>query len=82
MRAVGAVIEQHEPIDLHSARRAFGYLDFKDPRILALPLELGLSASGIAGETLLRMLAVSSVVGPERLPVFMHNAASPCLVRP
>ena|SRR5258708_11184335 len=25
---------------LNSARRAFGYLDFKDPRTLALPLEL------------------------------------------
>jgi len=60
----------------NAARRAFGYLDFKDPRTLAkLPLELPFSVTGIAGETLLRMLAVYSVVGPKRLPVFLTNAA-------
>ncbi|MGD0569311.1 MAG: FG-GAP-like repeat-containing protein [Candidatus Sulfotelmatobacter sp.] len=60
---------------LKSARRAFGYLDFRDPRTLALPFEVLLSVSGIATETLLRMIAIYSVVGPKRLPVFLANAA-------
>jgi tetratricopeptide (TPR) repeat protein len=59
---------------LNSARRAFGYLDFTDPRTLALPVELPLCAGGIAAESLLRMMAIYSVVGPRRLPVFLSNA--------
>lgn len=58
-----------------SARRAFGYLDFADPRTLAVPFALPFSATGIAAEALLRMLALSSVVGPRRLTVFLSNAA-------
>jgi hypothetical protein len=60
---------------LNSARRAFGYLDFTSPRTLALPFELPLSAGGIAVETLLRMMAIYSVVGPKRLAIFLGNAA-------
>jgi tetratricopeptide (TPR) repeat protein len=60
---------------LNSARRAFGYLDFKDPRTLALPFELPFSATGIAAETLLRMMAIYSAVGPKRLPTFLSDAA-------
>jgi tetratricopeptide (TPR) repeat protein len=60
---------------MNSARRAFGYLDFKDPRTLGLALELPLSTTGIAAETLLRMIAIYSVVGPKRLPAFLNNAA-------
>jgi tetratricopeptide (TPR) repeat protein len=60
---------------LQLARRAFGYLDFMDPRTLALPFEVLLSVSGIATETLLRMIAIYSVVGPKRLRVFLANAA-------
>jgi tetratricopeptide (TPR) repeat protein len=60
---------------LNSARRAFGYLDFKDPRTLALALELPFSATGIAAETALRMMAIYSVVGPKRLPAFLLDAA-------
>ena len=59
----------------NSARRAFGYLDFKDLRTLAVPLELPFSATGIAAEMMLRMMAIYSVVGPKRLPVFLSNAA-------
>jgi tetratricopeptide (TPR) repeat protein len=59
----------------NSARRAFGYLDLTDPRTLALPFELPLAATGIAADTLLRLMAIYSVVGPRRLPVFMSNAA-------
>jgi tetratricopeptide (TPR) repeat protein len=60
---------------LNSARRAFSYIDLTNPRTLALPLELPFSAGGIAAETLLRMMALVSVVGPKRLKVFMTNAA-------
>src|SRR5882762_894553 len=60
---------------LNSARRAFGYMDLTNPRTLALPFELPFSAGGIATETLLRMMAIASVVGPKRLKVFMSNAA-------
>ena len=60
---------------LNSARRSFGYLDLTNPRTLALPLELPFSAGGIAVETLLRMMAIYSVVGPKRLKTFMNNAA-------
>jgi hypothetical protein len=60
---------------MNSAKRAFGYLDFKDPRTLALPLELPVAATGIAAETLLRMIAIYSVIGPKRLPAFVADAA-------
>jgi tetratricopeptide (TPR) repeat protein len=60
---------------MKSARRAFGYLDFKDPRTLASALELPFSATGIAAETLLRMMAIYSAVGPKRLPAFLNDAA-------
>jgi tetratricopeptide (TPR) repeat protein len=60
---------------LSSARRAFGYIDLTNPRTLGLPFELPFSAGGIAVETLLRMMALVSVVGPKRMKVFMTNAA-------
>ncbi len=60
---------------LNSARRAFGYIDLTNPRTLALPFELPVSAGGIAAETLLRMMALTSVVGPKRLKSFVTNAA-------
>ena len=60
---------------MNSARRAFGYMDLKNPRTLALPFELPFSAGGIAAETLLRMMALASVVGPKRLKAFVTNAA-------
>jgi tetratricopeptide (TPR) repeat protein len=60
---------------LNSARRAFGYLDFTSPRTLGMALELPFAAGGIAAETALRMMSIVSVVGPQRLKVFMNNAA-------
>ncbi len=60
---------------LNSARRAFGYIDLTNPRTLALPFELPFAAGGIAVETLLRMMALTSVVGPKRLKAFVANAA-------
>ncbi len=60
---------------MNSAKRAFGYLDFKSPRALGLPLELPLAATGIAAETLLRAIAIYSVVGPKRMTTFVADAA-------
>ncbi|HVW10430.1 MAG TPA: FG-GAP-like repeat-containing protein [Bryobacteraceae bacterium] len=60
---------------MNSAKRAFGYLDFKDPRTLALPLELPLAATGIAAETVLRAIALYSVIGPKRMTAFVADAA-------
>lgn len=60
---------------VNSAKRAFGYLDFKDPRTLALPLELPMAATGIAAETVLRVIALYSVIGPKRMPAFIADAA-------
>ena len=74
-RPEGIPLKQFAGDLLNSARRAFGYIDFRDPRTLALPLELPLSATGIAAETLLRMMTIYSVVGPKRLPAFLSNAA-------
>jgi hypothetical protein len=62
---------------LSSARRSFGYIDLANPRTLALPFELPFSAGGIAVETLLRMLALVSAVGPKGMKVFMANPAHP-----
>src|ERR1700722_9212503 len=59
---------------LKSARRSFGYLNPQDPRILGLALELPFSVSGLAAETMLRMIALLSSVGTSRLPVFMNDA--------
>jgi len=61
---------------MNSAKRAFGYLDFSNPRTLAsLSLELPFSATGIATETFLRMAAIYSAVGPRRMPTFVLDAA-------
>ena len=59
----------------NSARRSFGYLNPSNPRILALPFEIPFSTAGIATETMLRLMAIYSVVGPRRLAVFLENAA-------
>jgi tetratricopeptide (TPR) repeat protein len=71
----GAPLKQVASDVLNSARRAFGYLNLNDPRTLALPFELPISATGIAAEAMLRMMAVYSVVGPRRMPMFVSNAA-------
>ena len=61
---------------MNSARRAFGYIDTSNPLELAkLPFELPFSATGIAADTMLRMMAIYSVVGPKRLALFLSNAA-------
>ena len=60
---------------LNSARRSFGNFDLRDPRLLALPLELPLSAGGIVAESLLRIIAVYTVAGTGRLPKFLNNVA-------
>ena len=57
-----------------SARRSFGFLSLRDPRILALPLTLPLSAGRLAADSLLRMYAAYSAVGGRQLPILLNNA--------
>ena len=58
-----------------SARRSFGYLELRDPRIVMLPLAVPLAAAGLAGEALLRATVVFSLVGPRRTPTFIDQVA-------
>jgi hypothetical protein len=56
------------------ARRSFGYLDPRDPRILALPIELPLTAGSIFADTLMRMITVYQVAGVRRMPKMLRDA--------
>lgn len=60
---------------LQSARRSFGYLDLRDPRIVMLPMALPFSAAGLAGEALLRVMVVSSLISPQRMVTFVDQVA-------
>lgn len=57
-----------------TARRSFSYLNVRDPRILAAPVEFPLAVGGILADTLMRMMAVYQIVGLERLPRLMREA--------
>ena len=67
VKAMGEVVQ--------SARRSFGYLDLRDPRAVILPLALPFSAAGLAGEALLRVMVVSSLISPGRMRVFVDQVA-------
>src|SRR6185436_6512839 len=56
------------------ARRSFSYLGPRDPRLLALPLELPLTAGSILADTLMRMITVYQVAGARRMPRLMSEA--------
>ncbi len=57
-----------------TARRSFGYLNPRDPRILAAPIEFPLAVGGIMADTILRLLAVYKIVGPTRVLRMMREA--------
>ncbi len=59
---------------LRTARRSFGYFNLRDPRMLALPIELPLAAGGIVVETLMRVMAVYKASGPRRFPSLFREA--------
>ncbi len=56
---------------LEAARRAFGYLDFKDPRNIVLPAQLMLSAGSLAAQSALRGLVLYEMLGPSRIQTLM-----------
>ena len=56
---------------LAAARRAFGYLDFKDPRNIILPAQLMLAAGSLAAQSALRGLVLYEMLGPSKVPALM-----------
>ena len=56
-----------------AARRSFGYLDFKDPRNIAFPVQLALSVGTLMVQQGLRGIATYDLIGPERYPAFVSN---------
>ena len=50
-----------------AARRSFGYLDFDDPRNVALPVQLGLSFGRLFVQSALRGMVAVQSVGPSRV---------------
>ncbi|HYK89962.1 MAG TPA: FG-GAP-like repeat-containing protein [Acidobacteriota bacterium] len=59
---------------LRTARRSFGYIDIRNPRILALPIELPVTLGGILADTLMRLMSVYKVAGPKRFPSLLREA--------
>ena len=57
-----------------TAKRSFGYLNPRDPGILAAPFEFPLAVGGIIADSIARIMAVYHIVGPERLPRLMLEA--------
>ncbi len=56
-----------------AARRSFGYLDVKDPRNVAFPLQLALSFGRLLVQQGLRGIATYDLIGAERYPAFVSN---------
>src|SRR5690349_20844303 len=59
---------------LRIARRSLGYRGLNDPRILAMPIELPLSAAGTMADALLKMITVYSAVGGKRTMRLIRDA--------
>ena len=58
---------------VEAARRSFGYLDLRDPRNVALPVQLALSVGTLMTQQGLRGLASYEVVGTKRFPQFVAD---------
>ncbi len=58
---------------LSAARRSFGFVDFKDPRNIAFPMQLALSVGTLMVDQGLRGIATYELIGPERYPSFLSN---------
>jgi len=58
---------------LEAARRSFGYLDPRDPRNLAFPIQLALSVGTLMVQSGLRGLVTYEVIGARRYPKFVAN---------
>jgi len=54
-----------------AARRAFGYLDLKDPRNIVLPVQLMLAAGSLAAQSALRGLVTYEMLGPTKIQSLM-----------
>ena len=58
-----------------AAQSSFGYIDFTDPRNLALPMEAALSTGTLMAEIALRAVSTLSVIRPERMAQFVSDTA-------
>ncbi|HEY9250970.1 MAG TPA: VCBS repeat-containing protein, partial [Rariglobus sp.] len=56
-----------------AAKESFRNVNLKDPRSLALPVQLALSFGTLFTESALRGLVVTGVVGPERVPRLVED---------
>ncbi|MGA2213139.1 MAG: VCBS repeat-containing protein, partial [Bryobacteraceae bacterium] len=54
-----------------AARRAFGYLDLKDPLNIVLPVQLMLAAGSLAAQSALRGLVTYEMLGPTKIQSLM-----------
>jgi len=58
---------------IEAGRRCFGYIDLRDPRVVALPVQLALSVGTLMTQQGLRGLASYEVVGARRFPQFFAD---------
>jgi tetratricopeptide (TPR) repeat protein len=58
---------------MEAARRCFGYLDLRDPRNVAFPVQLALSVGTLMTQQGMRGLASYEVVGMRRFPKFVAD---------
>jgi tetratricopeptide (TPR) repeat protein len=58
---------------LEAIRRSFGYVDIKDPRNAAFPVQLALSVGTLMVQNSLRGMASYEVIGPRRYPSFIAD---------
>src|SRR6266478_8403314 len=58
---------------MEAARRSFGYLDLRDPRNIAFPIQLALSVGTLMTQQGLRGLASYEVIGSKRFPKFVAD---------
>ncbi len=59
---------------LRTARRSLRYRELNDPRILALPIELPLSAGSLLTDALMKLVVVYTAAGNRRFPSLIGDA--------
>jgi hypothetical protein len=58
---------------LAAARNSFGYVDFRDPRNIAFPMQFALSVGTLMVQSGLRGIATYDLIGPDHYPTFVSN---------
>ncbi len=60
---------------MKAAQTSFSFVNLRDPRAVALPVEAALSMTTLLAEVALRAISTLSVVRPERMPRFVADTA-------